>query len=162
MSDPRRVFKMLMNQVFSLEFTTGRVFTPKGRRNVYEVTSGSKQQITCMVCFNAAGQYLNPIVVFPGQRIRNVDIEDFPEGYMAPQTMVGWIWTSFTSGSLNLPSGWQKCPSPSLLSSLWMDIPPILQERQQNFVTRIQLFCIVYWPMPRTCFNLLMSVCFHP
>ena len=52
-----------------------------------------------MVCFNAFGDYLPPLIVYPGQRFRDTGISDFPEatyghsdnGWMDGELFVAWL-----------------------------------------------------------------------
>ncbi len=69
---------------------TQRVLAPKGTRHVYQVQSGSKEQITVMVCFNAMGQYQDPFIIYPGKRMRHNPNEDFPEAHIT-MTESGWM-----------------------------------------------------------------------
>ena len=51
---------------FPLQQRSGRVMAPKGAKSIYSVSSSSKEQITTLVCINAAGQSIPPMHVFPG------------------------------------------------------------------------------------------------
>ena len=78
LADPRRLFNA-DESGFPLCVNSGRVLAEKGARHVYQVSSGTKQQITFMACFNAAGDYCPPLIVYPGQRFRDIGVEEFPE-----------------------------------------------------------------------------------
>ena len=87
--DPRRCFNA-DESGFPLCINTGKVLAEKGARHVYQVASSTKQQLTVMVCFNAFGQYIPPLIVFPGERLRDSGINDFPEAIYG-QTPSGWM-----------------------------------------------------------------------
>ena len=89
LKDPRRSFNA-DESGFPLCVNTGKVLAEKGARHVYQVTSSTKQQITVMVCFNAMGQYVPPLIVFPGERFRDSGIHEFPEAIYG-QTVNGWM-----------------------------------------------------------------------
>ena len=76
--DPRRVFNC-DESGFPLSVSSGRVLSPRGARHVYQVVSGSKQQITVLAGMNGAGDYVPPMILYPGQRLREVGMEGFPD-----------------------------------------------------------------------------------
>ena len=78
LKDPRRSFNT-DESVFPLCVNTGKLIAEKGARHVYQVTSGTKQQLTVMAYFNAFGEYVDPLTVFPGERFRDSGIHDFPD-----------------------------------------------------------------------------------
>ena len=55
---------------FPLAVKAGRVMAEKGARHVYQVVTNTKTQITVMVAFNAYGDYVPPMILFPGERQR--------------------------------------------------------------------------------------------
>ena len=57
--------------------SSGRVLAGKGARHVYEVTPGQKEQITTLVGFNAAGEFLPPMILFSGQCLRDLGLGNF-------------------------------------------------------------------------------------
>ena len=89
LKDPRRSFNA-DESGFPLCVNTGKVLAEKGARHVYQVTLSTKQQITVMVCFNAMGQYVPPLIVFPCERFRDSGIHEFPEANYG-QTVNGWM-----------------------------------------------------------------------
>ena len=52
---------------FPLQYRSGKVLSPHGSKYVYLVNNSSKQQITTLVCINAAGQVIPPMHIFPGE-----------------------------------------------------------------------------------------------
>ncbi|XP_033753176.1 uncharacterized protein LOC117336676 [Pecten maximus] len=89
LNNPRRIFNA-DESGFPLCVKSGKVMAAKGSKHVYHVVSNSKTQITVMACFNSLGDYLPPLIVFPGQRLRNVGIADFPDAIFG-QTDSGWM-----------------------------------------------------------------------
>ena len=87
--DPRRILNA-DESGFPLCFKTGKVLAQTGARHVYNVTSSSKQQITVMVCFNAFGDFVPPLIVYPGERFRDTGISNFPEAIYG-HTSNGWM-----------------------------------------------------------------------
>ncbi|KAH3719494.1 hypothetical protein DPMN_062331 [Dreissena polymorpha] len=85
LGDPRRFFNA-DESGFPLCVNTGRVLAEKG--HVYQVTTSNKQQITVLACFNACGDYVPPLFVYPGERYRDTGIDEFP--FMACLKTVGW------------------------------------------------------------------------
>lgn len=87
-NDPRRFFNC-DESGFPLCPKSGKVLAPTGAKHVYEVTS-SKTQITVLATFNAVGDYLPPMIVYPGKRLRDVGQDGFTEAMYA-QTETGWM-----------------------------------------------------------------------
>ncbi|XP_060565599.1 uncharacterized protein LOC132724685 [Ruditapes philippinarum] len=89
LKNPRRVFNA-DESGFPLAVKSGRVIAPLGARHVYQVVTNTKTQITVMVSFNAFGKDVPPMILFPGERLRNVGLSGFPEATYAKPLMVGW------------------------------------------------------------------------
>ncbi|XP_053403175.1 uncharacterized protein LOC128558284 [Mercenaria mercenaria] len=70
LKDPRRLFNCEQSG-FPLCLKTRKVLAERGARHVYHVSSSNKQQITVMVCFSAFGNYVPPLIVYPGERFRD-------------------------------------------------------------------------------------------
>ncbi len=73
--DPRRSFNA-DESGFPFGPKSGKVLAPRGTRTVYTIT-GDKTQLTVLACFNAIGQYMPPLIVYPGKRRRNLDLRDY-------------------------------------------------------------------------------------
>ena len=43
-----------------------RVLAGKGAKHVYQLETGTENQITVLCCFNAAGFYMKPYIIMPG------------------------------------------------------------------------------------------------
>ena len=87
--DPRRIFNA-DESGFPLCATTSRVLAPTGAKHVYQVVANDKTQITVMACLNANGDYMPPMIVYPGQRFRAVGIDKFP-GAIYGHSDKGWM-----------------------------------------------------------------------
>ena len=97
MSDPRRIFNA-DESGFPLSVKSSQVLAPKGAKHVYQVVNSDKTQITVMACFNAFGNYMPPLIVYPGQRFRDTLLSGFPGaiyGHSANGWMDGDLFTSF-------------------------------------------------------------------
>ena len=89
-ADPRRCFNA-DESGFPMCPKTGKVLAPVGARHVYEI-AGDKTQISVMAAFNAIGNYLPPLLIYPGQRLRDIGQEGFLDASYA-QTESGWMTT---------------------------------------------------------------------
>ena len=76
--DPRRLFNA-DESGFLLCVMSGKVLAEKGLKHIYQISSTTKLQLTVMACFNAKGNYVPPLIVYPGERFRDARVEDFPE-----------------------------------------------------------------------------------
>lgn len=73
----------------------------KGKRNVYQITSGERGVLTTVLpCYNAAGDYIPPMIVFKGKRVGEKMRADLPagalvtcsdSGYMDKDLFYSWI-----------------------------------------------------------------------
>ena len=85
---------------FPLTARTGKVLAPKGLRSVNKVSSGNKQQITTLACYNAAGEVIPPYHVFPGERFKQNPLQDgVPNSYFG-RSENGWMTTPLFYGWL--------------------------------------------------------------
>lgn len=87
--DPRCVFNA-DESGFPLCVDTGKVLAEKGVKHVYQVSSGTKQQLTVMACFNAIGNFVPPMIVYPEERFRDSGIHEFTEAIYG-HTANGWM-----------------------------------------------------------------------
>lgn len=87
--NPRRIFNA-DESGFPLHVKTGKVLAPTGSKNVYHVVNNTKIQISVMAGFNAFGEYVPPMILYPGERFRDVGLEGFPEATFAHSTN-GWM-----------------------------------------------------------------------
>lgn len=76
-----------------------QVLAPTGKKHVYQIVANSKTQVTVMACFNALGDYMPPLIVYPGQRLSKVVLEGFIEADFG-QTEKGWMDSELFVGFL--------------------------------------------------------------
>lgn len=88
-SDPRRVFNA-DESGFPICVKSTKVLAPTGSRHVYQVLPGDKTQITVLACFNAFGDYMSPLIIYPGQRFRDTVLSGFEEAIFG-MTKNGWM-----------------------------------------------------------------------
>ena len=62
---------------FPIAAKGGRVMAEKEAIHVYQVVTNTKTQITVMVTFN--GDYVPPMILLPGERLRDNDLSGFPD-----------------------------------------------------------------------------------
>lgn len=81
-----------------------KVISERGSKNVYNVATESKEQITVLGCVSARGQFQKPYVLFPGVRptfnFQNVDPSKFtvgvtPNGWISSETFFAWFSNQF-------------------------------------------------------------------
>ncbi|XP_060583014.1 uncharacterized protein LOC132739337 [Ruditapes philippinarum] len=87
--DPKRIFNA-DESGFPISVTSKKVLAPQGSRHVYQVLSSDKTQITVMACLNASGDYMPPLIVYPGQRFRDDALSGFPEAIYG-HSANGWM-----------------------------------------------------------------------
>ena len=54
-----------------------RVISESGQKEVYQHGASKKEQVTVMDFANAAGEFLAPKILLPGQRMSNVGVKKF-------------------------------------------------------------------------------------
>ena len=64
---------------YPLDVVSKRVLARTGQKQVYQRASGKHEQITVFACGNAAGEFMPPRLVFPGQRMRDIGVGGFTE-----------------------------------------------------------------------------------
>ena len=101
LNDPRHTINM-DESGFPLDGKTGRVkvvLAPRGLKNVYQTRHGSQEQITVVGCTNALGDFMKPYILYPQQRLRDVNYTKFREaiysgsetGWMTREHFMDWI-----------------------------------------------------------------------
>lgn len=116
LSDRRRFFNA-DESGFALCPRPKKVVVDKCTKNIYEVTTTSKEQITVLISFNAAGSFVPPTILMKGSRLRNVGIQGFPQAHYGV-TESGWMnsemFCSFLS-HLNDHVCAERIPKPVIL-----------------------------------------------
>ncbi|KAJ8039126.1 Tigger transposable element-derived protein 2 [Holothuria leucospilota] len=90
LKDPNRLFNC-DESGFPLSGKIEKVLAPVGSRNVYQITTSDKKQITVLACMNAAGLYLPPMLIYPGVRFRYYPLEGAPADWFMGRSGNGWI-----------------------------------------------------------------------
>ena len=75
------------------------VLAPKGLKNVYQMQHSSQEQITVVGCTNALGEFMKPYILYPQQRLRDVNYTKFQDaiysgsetGWMTREHFTDWI-----------------------------------------------------------------------
>ena len=78
--------------------------TEKGSKNVYSVSTDSKEQITVLGCVSADGAFQKPLVLFPGVRPifhfkgadpNNCNVGNTPNGWISSEAFFSWFTNLF-------------------------------------------------------------------
>ena len=85
-----------------LRYATGQVLAPRGARSVYSINNNNRQQITTLVAVNAAGQWIPPMHVYPGERFRTNPLQGGVPGAYMGRSATGWM-------TAELFYGWLTC-----------------------------------------------------
>ena len=67
-----------------------QITSSKGAKNVFQIVTNTKLQITVMVACNAVGEYVVPMILFPGERLINVRINGFQDAVFVLPKAGGW------------------------------------------------------------------------
>lgn len=90
---PERIFNADETN-FQLCPQNKRVIAPKGTRNVYEVDSGkAKTTLTVLFTFSAAGNFTQPLIIYPGKRLRKEIGDSIPDEFTFTTSDTGWMKT---------------------------------------------------------------------
>ena len=96
------------NRIFNLDesgFPLGgknrmKVIAEKGKKNIYSVTTESKEQVTVLMCASGDGNFQKPYVIFPGVKpvfhFKDVDPSKYdvgptPNGWMTSEAFFEWF-----------------------------------------------------------------------
>lgn len=72
--------------------TKSKILAIKGRKQVGSLSSAERgQTITVEICFNAAGTYMPPLMIFPRKRMKPELLDHAPPGTVAVCNPRGWI-----------------------------------------------------------------------
>lgn len=88
---PERIFNLDETGVCTCP-KSGKLLGPKGYRNFYEIAPGPEKQCITVLCnFNAAGEALEPMIVFPYKRIPRDITDSVPPGFAIGRSDSGWM-----------------------------------------------------------------------
>ena len=86
--NPRRIFNA-DESGFHLHVKTGKVLAPTGSKNL--CVNNTKIQISVTAGFNAFGEYVPPMILYPGERFEMLGMKVFQKRHLHIQLMDGWI-----------------------------------------------------------------------
>lgn len=76
---------------FQLCPKTGKVLGPRHKDVYYMVPNNEKEQITVLGCFNANGDTLPPMIIYPYKRLPREVAESVPDDWVIGLSDSGWI-----------------------------------------------------------------------
>lgn len=89
LNDPSRVWNC-DESGFPLTVEKSKVLAQKGSKYVFKLTAEGHTQITVLACLSASGLYVQPFIIFKGERARSCNMHDFPEAFYS-STKTGWM-----------------------------------------------------------------------
>ena len=90
-SDPSRIYNSDESNI-QLCPKTGKVIGLKGWKNVYELGPGpEKSTLTFLGTFNASGDIVQPMIVYPYVRVPSDIVRSVPQEFMIGATESGWM-----------------------------------------------------------------------
>lgn len=91
---PERIYNCDETGISCVSKTKSKIIAEKGRKQVGSLSSAERgQTITVEVCFNAAGTYMPPMLIFPRQRMKQELLDRAPPGTTAECNVRGWMTT---------------------------------------------------------------------
>ncbi|KAJ8049117.1 hypothetical protein HOLleu_01713 [Holothuria leucospilota] len=75
---------------FSLTGKNEKALAPRGSKNIYQISSSDKRQITVLACMNATSFFSEPKLIFPNNRFRYNPLEGAPESWCVGRSSNGW------------------------------------------------------------------------
>ena len=99
MQDPTRIYNC-DESGFPLAGKTEKVLASRGCKTVYQISNSDRRQLTVLACMSASGDYVPPMLIFPGARFKYDPLNGAPE-----ERCVGRMGGSTPIFLLN---GWQE------------------------------------------------------
>ena len=91
MQDPKRIFNSDESNI-QLAPPTGKVISLTGWKNVYELAPGpEKSNLTFLGTYNAAGETVTPLIVYPYVRLPSEIASKIPDSFEVALTESGWM-----------------------------------------------------------------------
>ncbi|CAH1963196.1 unnamed protein product [Acanthoscelides obtectus] len=91
---PDRIYNCDETGISCVSKTKSKIIAEKGRKQVGSLSSAERgQTVTVEVCFNAAGTYMPPMLIFPRQRMKQELLDHAPPGTTAECNARGWMTT---------------------------------------------------------------------
>lgn len=95
---PNNIYNCDETGISIVSKTKSKILAMKGRKQVGSLSSAERgQTITIEICFNAAGTYMPPLIIFPRQRMKAELLDHAPPGSTAVCNPRGWITTEIFS-----------------------------------------------------------------
>ncbi|XP_025829864.1 uncharacterized protein LOC112904326 [Agrilus planipennis] len=89
---PDKIYNCDETGISVVSKTKSKILAMKGRKQVGSLSSAERgQTITVEICFNAAGTYMPPLMIFPRQRMKPELLDAAPPGTTAVCNPRGWI-----------------------------------------------------------------------
>lgn len=110
---PDKIYNCDETGISIVSKTKSKIIATKGRKQVGSLSSAERGSTTTVeICFNAAGTYMPPFMIFPRQRMKAELLDHAPPGTMAECNARGWMtietfnkwflkFISFTGASIN-------------------------------------------------------------
>ena len=136
--NPHRIFNG-DESGFPLSVKPDKVMASKGATNVYQVISNTKLQITVMAACNAVGEFVPPMILFPGERLTKVGLSGFEEAVYST-TKSEWMDTKTFLAYLDQIVEFAKekdIEFPIILTHMSLPAPECCRDNQ------VVLYCLV-------------------
>lgn len=90
LNEPNRIFNLETGVKTCLK--SGKLLGPKKYSNFYEIASGPEKECISVLCsFNAAGDCVDPVIIYPYKRIPRDIAESVPSNYAIGRSDSGWM-----------------------------------------------------------------------
>ncbi|XP_043478744.1 tigger transposable element-derived protein 1-like [Leptopilina heterotoma] len=91
LDDPTRIFNLDEIGMQTCP-KSGKLLGERGKKNHYIISPGQeKQQLTVLCCYSANGEYVNPMIVYPYQRLPSHIMDTMPDNCAAGRSPTGWM-----------------------------------------------------------------------
>lgn len=89
---PDKIFNCDETGISVVSKTKSKIIAMKGRKQVGALSSAERgENVTVEICFNAAGIYMPPFIIFPRQRMKAELLDHGPPGTTAECSPRGWM-----------------------------------------------------------------------
>lgn len=89
---PDKIYNCDETGISVVSKTKSKIIALKGRKQVGSLSSAERgQTVTVEICFNAAGTYMPPFIIFPRQRMKPELLDNAPPGTTSVCNPKGWI-----------------------------------------------------------------------
>lgn len=89
---PDRIYNVDETGISTVPKSQSKVLSLKGQKQVGCLSSAERGQlVTAEICFNAAGTYVPPMLIYARKRMKNELLDDAPSGFWGTCSDNGWI-----------------------------------------------------------------------